>query len=300
MDYEPVGLVQPDYGGVRAYRVGDTLVDTGHVVADSTERLRAALDGGPLEGVERVVITHPHIDHVGGSLLVPELTRLPHVVFEGADAILRDYDDYVRRARRESATLAARESPPDDPDDPYFPDREYATDALAIERVVGPGDTVRLGPDETTVVHTPGHSRQHMALFHADSGVMLSGDIVSENGHYMYGPIHWDVGEYKTGLRRIRELDPDVLLPGHGEPMTDPRARVEDALEKAEAAEAAVLAAVEEQGRLHARDLAREALSATDATVDFLANVAAAYAVHLAEAGRIRVERQPGVVAAPA
>lgn len=300
MDYERVELVQPYYGGVAAYRLGDTLVDTGHVVDDSTDRVRAALDGGPLDGVERVVITHPHIDHVGGSLLIPEIAKLPHVVFEGADDILRDYGDYVRRARRESATLAAREAPPEDPDDPYFPDREYATEDLAIERVVAAGDTVRVGPSETTVVHTPGHSHQHMALYHEDSGRMLSGDIVSENGHYLYGPLHWDVGEYKTGLRRIRALDPDVLLPGHGMPMDSPRTRIDDALEKAAAAEAAVLSAVEEEGRLHARDLAREALSATDATVDFLSNVAAAYAVHLAAEGRLRVERRPGVVALPA
>lgn len=300
MDYERVALRQPRYGGVNAYRVGDTLVDTGHVFDGSLERLRAALADGPLAGVERVVVTHPHIDHVGGSLAVPELTQLPHVVFEGADEVLRGYDEYVVRAGEETASIGAPPGTAPDPDRTYFPtDVDYATDDIVIDRVVEPGDAVRLGSDDCTVVHTPGHSRQHMALHHEPSGTMLSGDSISTNGHFMYSPIYWDLGEYETGLERVREADPALLLPGHGDPMDDPQARVDDALEKFEAAKAAVLETVEEHGSLPARDLAREALGATDGTVDFLASVAAAYAIHLAEQGKLGVERTPGVVAAP-
>jgi hydroxyacylglutathione hydrolase len=116
----------------------------------------------------------------------------------------------------------------------------------------------------------------------------------------MYGPLHWDIGEYKTGLRRIREHDPDRLLPGHGDPMDDPAARVTDALEKAQAVERAILDAVEQHGELAAHELAVEALNATEETVPFLSNVASAYAVHLADRGELRVERRPYVVAAPA
>jgi glyoxylase-like metal-dependent hydrolase (beta-lactamase superfamily II) len=301
MDYERIELAQPHYGGANAYRVGDTLVDTGHVCGESVERLEAALDDR-LAGVERVVLTHPHIDHVGGSLTVDAVTGLPHVVYEGADALVRRYDDYLLEAREEMAALSSglSEGEPE-PDDVYFPvDADYATDEVAFERVVGHGDTVRVGPYECAVVHTPGHSYQHMALHHEPSGVMLSGDIVSTNGHFMYGPLHWDIGEYKTGLRRLREADPALLLPGHGDPMDDPAARVTDALEKARQVEQAVLDAVAEQGALAAHDLAVAALGATDDTVQFLSNVASAYAVHLAERGELSVERRPYVVARPA
>ncbi len=301
MDYEHIELVQPHYGEANAYRVGDTLVDTGHVCAESVERLEAALEDR-LAGVERVVLTHPHIDHVGGSLTVDAVTDLPHVVYEGAEDLIRQYDDYLEAAREEMAALSSGlyEGDPE-PDDVYFPvDVDYATDALEFERVVGHGDTVRVGPYDCEAVHTPGHSHQHMALHHEPSGVMLSGDIVSTNGHFMYGPVHWDIGEYKTGLRRLRDVEPDLLLPGHGDPMDDPAARVTDALEKAQQVERAVLAAVDEQGELAAHELAVEALGATEETVPFLSNVASAYAVHLAERGEIRVDRRPYVVAAPA
>lgn len=301
MNYERIELAQPHYGGANAYRVGDTLVDTGHVCEASVERLKTALEDR-LAGIERVVLTHPHIDHVGGSLTVDAVTDLPHVVYEGAGDMIRRYDDYLAEAREEMAALSSGlyDGEPE-PDDVYFPvDADYATSEVAFERVVGHGDTVRVGPYECVAVHTPGHSHQHMALHHEPSGVVLSGDIVSTNGHFMYGPVHWDIGEYKTGLRRLRAADPDLLLPGHGDPMDDPAARVTDALEKAQGVEQAVLDAVAEQGALAAHELAVTALGATDDTVQFLSNVASAYAVHLAERGDLSVERRPYVVARPA
>jgi glyoxylase-like metal-dependent hydrolase (beta-lactamase superfamily II) len=301
MEHERVELAQPHYGGVNAYRIGDTLVDTGHVFPESRRLLREALEG-PLAGIDRVVLTHPHIDHVGGSMTVPEVTDLPHVVYEGADDLIRNYETYLHEAREEMAALSSGlyEGDPE-PDNTYFPtDIDYATDEVAIERVVGHGDTVRVGPYDCTAVHTPGHSHQHMTLHHEGSDAMLSGDLISTNGHFMYGPIHWDIGEYKTGLRRVRDLDPARLLPGHGGPMADPRGRAEDALEKAERAETAILDALDEHGTLAAHELAVEALGAGENTVQFLSNVASAYAVHLADRGLITVERRPYVVASPA
>ena len=298
MDYERLELFQPHYGTVNVYRIGETLIDTGHPCSESRKAVREALDG-PLDGLERVVLTHPHIDHVGGTLCIDELTELPHTVFEGVEEILHGFDEYLQDARREMADFSSGLSDGEsEPDDRYFPvDIEYATNDVAIERVVTSGETVTLGSSECDVIHTPGHSHQHMSLFHEPSGVMVSGDIVSTNGHFMYGPIHWDIAAYKTGLRRIRECDPDLLLPGHGDPMDNPRERVEDALEKVDRAEQAVLDVVHELGPIHAGDIAVEALGATDATVEFLSRVASAYAIHLAEQGEIDVERRPYVVA---
>jgi glyoxylase-like metal-dependent hydrolase (beta-lactamase superfamily II) len=295
MDYERVELEQPRYGTVNAYRVGDTLVDTGHINPASTERLLDVLDG-----VERVVVTHPHVDHVGASLTVPQVTELPHVVFSGADDVLRDYDGYVRSARTEQIELATEGDCRPGPNDAYFPsDVAYASDAIHVDRVVQPGETVRVGPYDCEVVHTPGHCTQHMSLFHAESGVMLSGDIVSRNGHYMFGAVYWDVGEYRTGLRRVRERAPEVLLPGHGPVLTDALARVDDALEKADRAERSIRSVVAERGAVGPRTLARAAFDATDETVDFLATVAAAYAIHMAEQGQVAVEREPEIVVKP-
>ncbi|MFB6312306.1 MAG: MBL fold metallo-hydrolase, partial [Salinirussus sp.] len=273
----------------------DTLVDTGHVNPESTRRLKSELGG-----VERVVLTHPHIDHVGASLTVPDVAARSHVVFDGMQETLRNFDDFVQAARDEQVTLGSEGDVQRSPDEDYFPlDVAYAGDEISIDRVVEHGDSVRVGPYECEVIHTPGHASQHMALFHADSGVMLSGDIVSRNGHYMFGAVQWDVGEYRLGLDRVGKREPTLLLPGHGSVMTDPMARVEEAKAKADRAEQAILDIVNETGPVGPRTLARKAFDAGDETVDFLANVAAAYAIHLADQGRVRVQRQPEFAVRP-
>lgn len=305
VEYDRLELEQPHYGPVNAYRIGDTLVDTGHVCEASRDRLLTELDGGRLSGIDRVVLTHSHVDHVGGSLTIPELTDLPHVVYEGCEGILADYPAYLRAARSEwrdlSTGLLTTEKARAEQraaNDEYFPlDRAY--EDPRIDRVASAGDRVQVGDYECEVIHTPGHARQHMSLYHPESGVVVSGDIVSVNGHFMYGPLYWDIGAYKTGLRRLRERDPDLLLPGHGAPMDEPLARIEDALEKATQAESAILDAVAAEGPLPAHELAVRALGASDETVGFLTFVAAAYVVHLGERGILDVERRPNVVAHP-
>lgn len=307
MEYERIRLPQPYYDPVNVYRVGDTLVDTGHVHVDSRERLSAAMDGGVLDGVERVLLTHCHIDHSGGSMSVSELTDLPHAVSAETERVLRRYSEYLQEARQEMSDFSACLF--DDESDEaalrrhhetYFPlDREYPEAELHVDRVVEHGDTVRLGDYECTVVSTPGHADGHVSLHHEPSGTMLSGDIVAPNGHFAYGAIHWDIGAYKRGLERIREADPSVLLPGHGDPMADPGARVDEALRKVERVEQAVLRTVETRGPLAADELAVEALDATDASVDMLTRVASVYAIHLANRGLVKVDRRPYVFVRP-
>jgi glyoxylase-like metal-dependent hydrolase (beta-lactamase superfamily II) len=247
-------------------------------------------------------LTHPHIDHVGGSQTVPELAGRPHVVFEGVPSILADFTAYLERARAEMRDRSA--GLPGDPslvEDSYFPLADYAEDDIDIARVVGDGDTVRLGDVECEVVHTPGHSKQHMALWHAESGTMLSADLVSTNGHFMYGPLHADVGAYAESLERLRTFDADRLVPGHGPVMPDPTARIDDALSKTRESIAGIERAVAAaDGPVAAARLARDVFGAGDATVGFLTFVVCEYLEHLDDEDELTVSyREDGVYAEP-
>ena len=297
MEFERHEVPQPTFGTVNAYRVGDTLLDTGHTSAVSHETLTAALDSA----IERVVLTHPHPDHAGGSQTVPELAATPHVVFEGSPEILREFDDYLARVHDEMYRLGAGfgEAAVAAVAESYFARGEYAEEAIDIDRVVGDGDTVRVGVHDCEVLHTPGHAEEHMALFHADSGTVFSGDILAPNGHFMHGPLTSDIGAYRESLRRLRELDADRLAPGHGDIIDTPRESIDDALAKADRVErdieAAVAAAAEPTS---AQTLAREVLQASDANVAFLTFVVCAYLDHLEREGVVSVTmRDDGVYA---
>jgi glyoxylase-like metal-dependent hydrolase (beta-lactamase superfamily II) len=87
------------------------------------------------------------------------------------------------------------------------------------------GDVVRAGNDTLTVLHTPGHSPDHVAFWHEPSRTIFTGDLVALHSSVM---IHWsrggDLGQYLASLERLLALDPLRLLPAHGAVIDDPRA----------------------------------------------------------------------------
>lgn len=289
MEYERNEFQQPLYGGVNVLRIGDALIDTGHVAPVSRDAVEAALDG-PLDVVEQVVHTHPHIDHVGGSQTIDALAELPHVVPAGELDILYDYEDYLRRARDEMMRLLGGFETTEDMWDVYFPIDDYADERINVVRELSDGDTVEIGGYELEAVSTPGHADPHLAFWHEESGTVLSGDLVDQDGLYQYEPLLGDVGEYKASLRRIRDLEPDVLVPMHGPRMEDPRARIDESLENAERTESRLRAFVDERGSFYAREFVEEELGVAGTRSPFVTLVVYEYLSHLEDRGEVSVD----------
>lgn len=263
MEYERFEFQQPLYGGVNVLRIGDTLVDTGHVAPVSRDAVREAVESGPLAGVERVLHTHPHIDHVGGSQTVDALADLPHIVPVGAVDILHDYAGYLRRAREEMTRLLAGFGVDDDQWNSYFPIEEYAEERIDVVRELGDGDTLELGGETVTARSTPGHADPHLVFSHDESGTLFSGDLVDPSGRFQYGPLLGDVGRYVESLKRVRELAPDRLVPMHGPVMDDPESRIEGALTDVERT-ADRLLTYREDGPFFLREFVAEELGVDD------------------------------------
>jgi len=76
-----------------------------------------------------------------------------------------------------------------------------------------------------TVLHTPGHSPDHLAFWHEESATIFSDDLVVLGSSMM---IHWSRGgrlaQYRAALERLRSLAPRRLLPAHGPAIEDPGA----------------------------------------------------------------------------
>lgn len=290
MEYERLEIEQPVYGGVNVLRVGDWMVDTGHVAPVSRDAVRAELEEGRLAGVERVLLTHPHVDHVGGSETIDRLADLPHVVPAGATPVVHGFGDYLRRARGEMSRLLAGFDLPEDHWDDYFPLGSYSESRIDVERTLQDGDEVVLGGYELSVLHTPGHAEHHVSLWHEPSGTLFSGDLVSESDHFQYGPLYGDVRAYRDSLERVRELDPDLLVPMHGPEMPDAGARIEASLANVDRTADRIQTAAVDRGKCWARDLAREALGASEDGAPFMTLVTYEYLRYLERQGRLRFD----------
>lgn len=291
MEFERVVVRQPVNGvPVNVLRVGDTLVDTGHMLEPSRPVVESELDGGRLAGIETVVLTHPHSDHIGGSQSIPSLAGLPHVVFTGMPEIMRNFNEYLARVREE---ITARTKGLEDPSpmaEGYFANGEYYEDDIQIDRVVDDGDTVWMADEPFEVVDTPGHCAHHMSLYHSSSGTLFSGDLITRNG-FAYGPLTADIGAYEASLERVRPLEPEILVPGHGPPMDNPLEAIEDTLHTVREFKGAVADGLKEHGALSATDLVDLVFHCDSRNREFLTLIAGEYLLHLADNDSIAVEQ---------
>jgi glyoxylase-like metal-dependent hydrolase (beta-lactamase superfamily II) len=87
------------------------------------------------------------------------------------------------------------------------------------------GDAVEIGGQQLQVLHTPGHSPDHLAFWHEASRTVFTGDLVVAGGSVM---LDWsgggDLGRYLASLERVLALAPGRLLPAHGACAADPAA----------------------------------------------------------------------------
>lgn len=110
---------------------------------------------------------------------------------------------------------------------------------------VDDGEAIEIGGERLTIVRTPGHSPDHIAIWHAPSRTLFTGDLVVPGSSVM---IHSSRGgrlaEYMGSLERVLALDPAVLLPAHGSRVDNPRALVTMYLEHRRMRERQVLEAL--------------------------------------------------------
>ncbi len=198
--------------------------------------LQAGLEGAgyALADVSRVVITHAHIDHYGLAGRLMELTGAELVMHAMTDLDAEKYrhPDTARARRRDTyADHGVPESERTDLADHLTRWLPYLHSVVEASTRLRGDEVLEIGADRWTVVHTPGHSLGHVCLWSPTRGVLLSGD------HLLPGitpPVTFERGfdadplrSYLDSLRRVADLRPRFVLPGHGTPFGDAVARIE-------------------------------------------------------------------------
>ena len=188
--------------GTNSYAIGRGVVavaDPGPADPWHLAALLAATDG---ERIAAILVTHAHRDH---SALVPELARrtgAPVLAFGGAAA--------GRPRVPEGLDLGGGEG---------------VDTAFAPDRTLRDGEVVEVGGVAVTALHTPGHMGNHMAFAVGDA--ILTGDVAMGWASTLISPPDGDVSAFLASCVRLREAEPRLLLPGHGEVVADPTARLD-------------------------------------------------------------------------
>ena len=93
-----------------------------------------------------------------------------------------------------------------------------------VDVVLSDGD--QLGP--LTAISTPGHASDHLAFLLTGRAVLFSGDAVLGEGSTIILPEPGALAGYLRALERLKALQPEVILPGHGPVVSDPIAKLDE------------------------------------------------------------------------
>jgi glyoxylase-like metal-dependent hydrolase (beta-lactamase superfamily II) len=80
---------------------------------------------------------------------------------------------------------------------------------------------ISFGGVNLRVLHTPGHTSDHVTFLAEGTGAMFTGDAVLGRGTAIIDPGEGDLAQYLQSLRRMREARPRVIYPGHGPTVFD-------------------------------------------------------------------------------
>jgi glyoxylase-like metal-dependent hydrolase (beta-lactamase superfamily II) len=238
----PVGVNAVESVNMHVLADGDhvTLVDCGVWRPDLPDGGLSAVEGGlesagyALRDVARIVVTHAHIDHYGlaGRLLEATGAELAMHTLTDLDCEKYRHPDTARARRRDTyADHGVSEAERTDLADHLTRWLPYLHSVVeASQRLLG-GEELVIGGDRWDVIHTPGHSLGHVCLWSSHRGLLLSGD------HLLPGitpPVSFERGfdadplrSYLDSLRRIADLRPRLVFPGHGRPFGDATGRIE-------------------------------------------------------------------------
>ena len=245
---------------------GATLVDPGMPGPQSWSALQDRLRKANLKlrDVHTVIITHSHPDHFGGAGRLADEANAEVVTHSAFRSWFRPHSH--ADSHDDEAGLEVHDVDPDDmppvrrPGDPapatpwggptpwggrnYRPPVRrrvmYRVMRSRMARGFAPpdpasrvknGDVIKLAKREWVAVHTPGHTLDHLCLHDPERGVLLSGDHVlpTITPHISgMGTGRDPLGLFFHSLDRVAALDGvTTVLPAHGHPFTDLRARVE-------------------------------------------------------------------------
>ena len=204
------GIWWYDLRGVNAYLVADgetlTLVDTGTALARRELVLGLNEAGFQPREVDRVLITHYDMDHVGGLGRLDWLDATVHVGELDRPLVTGERSPSIRSRKGLSQRLTAPlVSPPD-----------------SAVHGVEDGDTV----GSFTVYHTPGHTGGHVCYVSESLSVAFLGDLVRESAGRLE-PSPWllseDTDQVRESIRRMAAETPEfeVAAMGHGVPFVE-------------------------------------------------------------------------------
>jgi glyoxylase-like metal-dependent hydrolase (beta-lactamase superfamily II) len=208
-----------------------TLVDTGLKTDLSFETLKKEMEslGFPVSSVERILITHGHIDHYGQAKKLASLSGAPIYVhakeYGRIRSIIHSFGSLksilLRNGAPETLVIQAIR---------FIESAQKMADTLDEAFFLEDGDAIPFVSMTWKTIHCPGHSPGLLCFYWPENKTLFTGDHLLKEitpNPVLYVPDNQTplrypgLQEYLSSLKKVEELEVDLLLPGHGEEVYD-------------------------------------------------------------------------------
>ena len=300
-------------GRVNCYLLEDeplTLIDAGPNSGKALNELERQLDalGHGIEDIELIIITHQHIDHMGLVDIVAQRSGAKVSAIDVVVPSIENFGDDAEREDREAAELMLR----------HGISEEVVT---ALRQVVGSfrawgskakvtdpftdGEHLRLRDRVLEAQLRPGHSPSDTVFWDDDRQILIAADHLIK--HISSNPLisrrldgsnerRQALVEYIESLQRTRELPAEIVLSGHGEPITNHRELIAERFALHQRRAGKLYALISEQSRT-GHELAQELWGDVAVTQAFLTlSEVIGHVDLLINAGHVRELDQDGVI----
>jgi glyoxylase-like metal-dependent hydrolase (beta-lactamase superfamily II) len=231
-------------GRVNVYLIEDeplTLVDAGPNSGTSFDELQRGIAGlgHSLEDIELVIVTHQHIDHLGLVSLVASHSGAEVAALDVAIPFMANFSDEAQADDDFARDIMLRNGIAED----VVAALQSVSRAFRawgarvdVTRPLRDGEALELRDRTLHVHHRPGHSPTDTVFHDRDRRILIAADHLL--GHISSNPLitrprdgsnqrPQALVHYLESLAATREMDAGLVLPGHGDPITDHRALID-------------------------------------------------------------------------
>jgi hydroxyacylglutathione hydrolase len=186
----PVGPLQCNCSVIGDEQTHEAMViDPGDQIEDILKILKAEN-----LTLKQIVVTHAHIDHVGGAMKLKAATGAPILMNQNDEALLKMLD-------MQATWIGMR--PPG---------------AVHVDDAVSEGRILQVGNLSSTVIHTPGHTEGSICLYFPEQKTLIAGDTLFAGS---IGRTDLPGGSYEKIMRSLHNQllqlpDETQVVPGHG------------------------------------------------------------------------------------